>query len=93
MLRFVVGVESQFYPQIDALYRRRIEAWAGRATSGMELGSGERRPRTCRQPGTARVSLGGTAAARAVPHTENLTEFRPSVAPRATLSPGHTANI
>ena len=28
MLRFVVGVESQFYPQIGELYERRIEAWA-----------------------------------------------------------------
>ena len=26
--RFVIDVESQFYPQIDDLYRRRIEAWA-----------------------------------------------------------------
>ncbi len=28
MLRFVIGVESQFYPQMGTLYRRRIEAWA-----------------------------------------------------------------
>jgi hypothetical protein len=28
MLRFVVDVESQFYPQIGRLYRQRIEAWA-----------------------------------------------------------------
>ena len=28
MLQFVIGVDSQFYPQIDALYRRRIEDWA-----------------------------------------------------------------
>jgi hypothetical protein len=28
MLRFVVDVESQFYPQIGELYERRIEAWA-----------------------------------------------------------------
>jgi len=27
MLEFVVGVESQFYPQIRELYRLRIEAW------------------------------------------------------------------
>jgi hypothetical protein len=27
MLAFVVGVESQFYPQIGDLYERRIEAW------------------------------------------------------------------
>ena len=27
MLGFVVGVESQFYPQIGKLYQRRIEAW------------------------------------------------------------------
>jgi hypothetical protein len=35
MLRFVVGVESQFYPQIGKLYSRRIEAWA--ATRRAEL--------------------------------------------------------
>ena len=29
MLGFVVSVESQFYPQIGELYRRRIEEWAG----------------------------------------------------------------
>jgi len=28
MLRFVVGVDSQFYPQIGALYAQRIQAWA-----------------------------------------------------------------
>ena len=28
MQRFVVGVESQFYPQIGKLYRLRIDAWA-----------------------------------------------------------------
>ena len=28
LLRFVVDVESQFYPQIGELYERRIEAWA-----------------------------------------------------------------
>ena len=28
LLGFVVGVESQFYPQIGALYKRRIETWA-----------------------------------------------------------------
>jgi hypothetical protein len=28
MLQFVVGVDSEFYPQIGTLYRRRIEAWA-----------------------------------------------------------------
>ncbi len=28
MLRFVVGVESQFYSQIGELYTQRIEAWA-----------------------------------------------------------------
>jgi hypothetical protein len=27
LLGFVVGVESQFYPQIGNLYQRRIEAW------------------------------------------------------------------
>ncbi len=27
MLSFVIGVESQFYPTIDALYRQRIETW------------------------------------------------------------------
>jgi len=28
LLAFVVGVESQLYPQIGKLYERRIEAWA-----------------------------------------------------------------
>ncbi len=28
MLRFVVGIDSQFYPQLGRLYRRRIQAWA-----------------------------------------------------------------
>jgi hypothetical protein len=28
MQEFVVGVESEFYPQFGALYRRRIAAWA-----------------------------------------------------------------
>ena len=28
MQDFVVGVESEFYPDLDALYRRRIAAWA-----------------------------------------------------------------
>jgi hypothetical protein len=26
--RFVIAVDSQFYPQIGLLYRRRIQAWA-----------------------------------------------------------------
>jgi hypothetical protein len=29
LLAFVVGIESQFYPQLGRLYRRRIQAWAG----------------------------------------------------------------
>jgi hypothetical protein len=28
MQRFVVGINSQLYPQIGLLYRRRIQAWA-----------------------------------------------------------------
>jgi hypothetical protein len=28
MLRFVVGIDSQFYPQLGRLYRRQIQAWA-----------------------------------------------------------------
>jgi hypothetical protein len=28
MQHFVVGIESKFYPQINCLYRRRIQAWA-----------------------------------------------------------------
>jgi hypothetical protein len=36
MLRFVVGVESQFYPQIGTLYERRIKGWA--AMRQAELG-------------------------------------------------------
>ena len=27
MQRFVIGIESQFYPQIGSLYRQRIETW------------------------------------------------------------------
>ncbi len=27
MQRFVIGIESEFYPTIDALYRQRIETW------------------------------------------------------------------
>ena len=27
MQRFVIGIESQFYPQLGLLYRRRIQAW------------------------------------------------------------------
>ena len=38
MLLFVVGVESEFYPQIGELYERRIETWAAgrRAELGMD---------------------------------------------------------
>lgn len=28
LLRFVVGIDSQFYPQLGRLYRRRINTWA-----------------------------------------------------------------
>jgi hypothetical protein len=28
MQRFVIAVQSEFYPQIGSLYRRRIEAFA-----------------------------------------------------------------
>ena len=28
LLAFVVGIDSQFYPQLGRLYRRRIQAWA-----------------------------------------------------------------
>jgi hypothetical protein len=28
MQRFVVGIDSQFYPQLGVLYRKRIQAWA-----------------------------------------------------------------
>lgn len=30
MLDFVVCVESEFYPRLDTLYRRRISAWAAK---------------------------------------------------------------
>jgi hypothetical protein len=38
MLRFVVGVESQFYAQIGKRYERRIETWAAerRAKLGLD---------------------------------------------------------
>jgi hypothetical protein len=43
MLDFVVGVESQFYPQIGKLYERRIEAWgaARREKLTLERAEGE----------------------------------------------------
>ena len=37
MLRFVVSVDSQFYPQIGELYKRRIVAWAARRAE-LDLG-------------------------------------------------------
>jgi hypothetical protein len=36
MLSFVVNIDSQFYPQIGVLYKRRIEAWA--STRRQEVG-------------------------------------------------------
>ena len=35
MLRFVVGVESSFYPQIGTLYAERIAAWATERSAGL----------------------------------------------------------
>jgi hypothetical protein len=35
LLDFVVGVESQFYPQIGKLYERRIEAWGPRGANSL----------------------------------------------------------
>ena len=37
MLDFVVGVESQFYPQIGVLYQRRIDAWAAARREKLSL--------------------------------------------------------
>ena len=37
MLDFVVGVESQFYPQISELYQRRIDAWAAPRRENLAL--------------------------------------------------------
>ena len=37
MLAFVVGVESQFYPQIGALYAQRIEAWGAARRNALAL--------------------------------------------------------
>jgi len=37
MLAFVVDVESEFYPQIQALYRHRIETWAAERRAELEL--------------------------------------------------------
>jgi hypothetical protein len=36
MLRFVVGIDSQFYPQLGRLYRRRIQARAIRQARSVE---------------------------------------------------------
>ncbi len=43
MLKFVVSVNSQFYPQIGELYQRRIEAWAAvrREELGLDIATGE----------------------------------------------------
>jgi hypothetical protein len=37
MLAFVVGVESQFYPQISELYARRIDAWGAARRAKLAL--------------------------------------------------------
>jgi hypothetical protein len=37
LLGFVLGVESQFYPQISELYERRIEAWAAAQREKVQL--------------------------------------------------------
>jgi len=38
MQRFVVGVDSEFYPQLDALYRHRIDAWAAERHAASAIG-------------------------------------------------------
>ena len=43
LLGFVVGVESQFYPQIGELYERRIEAWGAARQGKLELAKAEER--------------------------------------------------
>jgi hypothetical protein len=43
MLDFVVSVDSEFYPDIDRLYRARIRAWAAEQTSDAHAGRGEGR--------------------------------------------------
>ena len=81
--RFVVGVESQFYPQIGELYRRRIEAWAAARQRRTGLGSGgRRRTRTAISPARSsatRVSRAGTApdVRRAVPIPKTPPDFDP----------------
>lgn len=41
MLRFVVGVETHFYPQISKLYERRIETWAAERRAKLGLDKAE----------------------------------------------------
>ena len=43
LLDFVVGVESQLYPQIGNLYERRIEAWAAERRGKLVLDKAEER--------------------------------------------------
>jgi len=43
LLGFVVGVESQFYPQIGELYERRIEAWGAAQREKLALDKAEER--------------------------------------------------
>jgi hypothetical protein len=43
MLGFVVGVESQFYPQIGQLYEQRISAWTEERRSALGLKDDEDR--------------------------------------------------
>ena len=38
MLDFVVSIDSEFYPQLDRLYRRRIREWAAARREGDEGG-------------------------------------------------------
>ena len=43
MLRFVVGIDSQFYPQLSGLYRRRIQAWSVQLALSVEAEEAELR--------------------------------------------------
>jgi hypothetical protein len=42
MLRFVVGVESSFYPQVGRLYKLRIKDWAAVRKAELDLHSGNK---------------------------------------------------
>jgi hypothetical protein len=46
ILRFVVSIESQFYPQLGELYERRIKAWATDRRTELDMPAPRRRTTT-----------------------------------------------